>query len=57
MTELEEEANWRNYRMPSMDWDDSLPFDGYTKKLEIKLDDTKDCRMLFIIVYSNCSNW
>ena len=40
----EEEANWRGiYRMPSADWEDSLPFDQYTKQLIISTDDTADC--------------
>ena len=43
-TEIEQEANWRGiYRMPSADWGDSLPFNGYTKKFEIGIEDTQDC--------------
>lgn len=29
--------------MPSDEWDDSLPFNGYTKKFEIGLEQTQDC--------------
>ena len=33
----ESEANWRKFfRFPGPKWDDSLPFDSYTKKLKIK---------------------
>ena len=40
----EEEANWRGiYRMPSEDWEDSLPFNRYTKQFEMNLEDTQDC--------------
>ena len=40
----EEEANWRGiYRMPSKDWEDSLPYNGYTKKLMVNSADTADC--------------
>ena len=40
----EPEANWRGmYRMPSQDWEDSLPYNGYTKKLIISSEDTRDC--------------
>ena len=40
----EKEANWRKvFRMPGPEWEDSLPFDDYTKKLKISTDDTKDC--------------
>ena len=40
----DEEANWRGiYRMPSKDWEDSLPYNGYTKKLMVKPEDTADC--------------
>ena len=43
-TSADEEANWRGiYRMPSSDWEDSLPFDGYTKKLTVNPEDTEDC--------------
>ena len=42
-TNIDEEANWRGkYRMPSEDWEDDL-VNQYTKKLEIKTDDTQDC--------------
>ena len=40
----EQEANWRKYyRMPGPDWEDSLPFNNYTKKLSISSKDTEDC--------------
>ena len=40
----DEEANWKGiYRMPSVDWEDSLPFNRYTKKLEITFEDTVEC--------------
>ncbi len=40
----EPEANWRKYyRMPGPDWEDSLPFDSYTKKLKITSKDTESC--------------
>ena len=40
---IDEEANWRGrYRMPSEDWDDAL-VNQYTKKLEIKSENTQDC--------------
>ena len=43
-TSVDEEANWRGvYRMPSADWEDSLPYDGYTKKLTILPEQTNDC--------------
>ena len=43
-TEVDEEANWRDiYRMPSGDWDDSLAYDAYLKKLKVKTEDTADC--------------
>ena len=43
-TEKEFEANWRGiYRMPSAEWEDSLPYNGYTKKFEIGIEDTQDC--------------
>ena len=43
-TQAEEEANWRGiYRMPSADWDDSLPYDAYTKKLTVNPEETIDC--------------
>ena len=43
-TSVDEEANWRGiYRMPSEEWDDSLPFNKYTKKLIIEQEATVDC--------------
>jgi len=40
----DEEANWRGiYRMPSKDWEDSLPFNSYTKTMKINPEDTQDC--------------
>jgi len=40
----EPEANWRKYyKMPGPDWEDSLPFDSYTKKLKITSKDTESC--------------
>ena len=40
----EPEANWRKYyRMPGPEWEDSLPFNDYTKKLTISSQDTNDC--------------
>lgn len=40
----EPEANWREmYRMPGPKWEDTLPYDKYTKKLKVKPEDTKDC--------------
>ena len=43
-TSVDEEANWRGiYRMPSEDWEDSLPIDKYTKKLLVSTEDTADC--------------
>ena len=43
-TSIDEEANWRGiYRMPSKEWEDSLPFNGYTKKLFVNPEDTVDC--------------
>ena len=40
----DEEANWRGiYRMPSKEWEDSLPFNGYTKKMKIDTEQTQDC--------------
>ena len=42
--EVDEEANWRGiYRMPSEEWEDSLTFNKYTKKLIIETDNTLDC--------------
>lgn len=43
-TSVEEEANWRDiYRMPSEDWEDSLEFNHYLKKLYVSPEDTADC--------------
>ena len=43
-TSADEEANWRGvYRMPSKEWDDSLPYNAYTKKMQINPEDTQDC--------------
>ena len=43
-TTPDEEANWRGiYRMPSADWEDSLPYDAYTKKLTVNPEKTEDC--------------
>ena len=43
-TSVDQEANWRGiYRMPSEEWEDSLPYNGYTKKFEIGVEDTQDC--------------
>ena len=43
-TTPEEEANWRGmYRMPSEEWEDSLPFNRYTKQFEMNIEDTRDC--------------
>ena len=43
-TSADEEANWRGiYRMPSEDWEDSLPYDKYLKKLIIEPEQTVDC--------------
>ena len=40
----DDNSNWRGiYRMPSEDWGDSLPFNGYTKKLFVSSEDTTDC--------------
>ena len=40
----EKDANWRKYyRLPSPEWDDSLPFDSYTRKVIINTKDTEDC--------------
>ena len=40
----DEEANWRGiYRMPSKEWEDSLPFDSYTKTMKLIPEDTQDC--------------
>ena len=43
-TSTDEEANWRDiYRMPSSEWEDSLAFNSYLKKLQVKPEDTSDC--------------
>ncbi len=43
-SESDEEANWRGiYRMPSEDWEDSLEYNKYIKKLLIRAEDTQDC--------------
>ena len=43
-TNVDEEANWRDiYRMPSADWEDSLPYDSYLKKLIVNTEDTENC--------------
>jgi hypothetical protein len=43
-TSPEEEANWRGiYRMPSEDWEDSLEYNRYIKKLLVRTEDTQDC--------------
>ena len=43
-TNKEEEANWRGiYRMPSEDWEDSLEYNRYIKKLIIRSENTEDC--------------
>ena len=43
-TSVDEEANWRGvYRMPSQDWEDSLEYNRYIKKLLVRPEDTKDC--------------
>ena len=40
----DEEANWRGiYRMPSKDWEDSLEYNKYIKKLLVRPEDTQDC--------------
>ena len=40
----DEDHNWRGmYRMPSKDWEDSLPFNSYTKTMKIDPEDTRDC--------------
>ncbi len=42
--EPEQEANWRGmYRMPSKDWDDGLPYNGYIKKFSVGVEQTQDC--------------
>ena len=41
---VDEEANWRGiYRMPSEDWEDSLEYNKYIKKLLVRSEDTQDC--------------
>ena len=41
---IDEEANWRGtYRMPSKEWEDSLPFNEYTKTMKLNIEDTQDC--------------
>ena len=43
-TSIDEEANWRGiYRMPSQDWEDSLEYNGYIKKLKLRPENTADC--------------
>ena len=43
-TTPDEEANWKGiYRMPSQDWEDSLEYNGYIKKLIIRTENTVDC--------------
>ena len=43
-TTIDEEADWRGiYRMPSESWEDSLPYNGYTKKFEVGIEQTQDC--------------
>ena len=43
-TSVDEEANWRGiYRMPSEDWEDSLEYNRYIKKLLVRPEDTQDC--------------
>ena len=43
-TFIEEEANWRGiYRMPSKEWEDSLEYNKYIKKLIIRTENTADC--------------
>ena len=43
-TSIDEEANWRGiYRMPSEDWEDSLEYNRYIKKLLVRPEDTQDC--------------
>ena len=39
----EEGANWRVYRMPSDDWGDGLPYNGYIKKFSVGVEQTQDC--------------
>ena len=41
---VDEEANWRGiYRMPSEEWEDSLEYNRYIKKLIVRTEDTSDC--------------
>ena len=41
---VDKDPDWRGqYRMPSEDWHDSLPYDEYTKRLSISVSDTADC--------------
>ena len=41
---IDEEAQWKGiYRMPSMDWEDSKPYNQYTQKMVINEEDTLDC--------------
>jgi len=42
-TTVDQEANWRVYRMPSKEWGDSLPYDGYIKKFSVGTEQTQDC--------------
>ena len=42
-TNKEEDANWRVYRMPSADWGDGLPYNGYIKKFSVGTEQTQDC--------------
>ena len=43
-TNIDEEANWRDkYRMPSEEWSDSIAYNPYLKKIEVKTEDTGDC--------------
>ena len=40
----EKEANWRKvYHLPGPDWNDTLEFDAYRRKLRITSKDTDDC--------------
>ena len=43
-TSVDKEANWRGiYRLPSPDWEDSIQYNKYTKKLTVNPEDTIDC--------------